>query len=334
MNPAYLACGGWIAAAVGVAAELGIADHLAGGPRTADELAAVTGASPAPLGAMLHLLVEAGVFAEAPPGTFANTADSELLRADHPASVRAWCRLAAGDYQRIFHGMSHTVRTGEPSAVPQLGATLYDYLTAHDAAADIYDHAMQDLAAPLAKRLAASYDFSAARIVADIGGGRGTIVRGLLRELPHLSGICFDRPATCARAERDLDPALRGRLSYHAGDFFESVPDADVYVLKNVLHNWGDAKSTALLRVIAAAMRGRGASRLLIIEPLKDAGMPGMYAALDAMLQMVICEPGATPRGAGQLSALANTAGLAVESIRPLSTGHTLIETAAIEQVP
>jgi C-methyltransferase len=325
-----LACGGWIAAAVGVAAELGIADHLAGGPRTAEELARTTRTAPGPLGAMLHLLVEAGVFAEAPPGTFANTPDSELLRADHPNSVRAWCRLAAGDYQRIFHGMSHTVRTGEPSALPQLGATLYDYLAAQPSAADIYDRAMQDLAAPLAALLATSYDFSAARLVADIGGGRGTIVRGLLLALPHLSGICFDRPATCERAERDLDPALRGRLSYHAGDFFESVPAADIYVLKNVLHNWGDAKSTALLRVIATAMRGRADSRLLIIEPLKDVGMPGMYAALDAMLQMVICEPGATPRNADQLSALARDAGFEVVSIRPLRTGHSLIETSVI----
>ena len=281
----------------------------------------------APLGAMLRLLVEAGVFAEAPPGTFANTPDSELLRRDHPSSTRAWCMLAAGDYQRIFQGMAHTVKTGQPSAPAVLDATLYQYLAAQPAAADIYDRAMEDLARPLSRLLASGYDFSGARVVADIGGGRGTIIRGLLRELPHLTGFCFDRPAVCERAEQDIPPAIADRLSYRAGDFFESVPPgADIYVLKNVLHNWGDERATALLRVIAEAMRPDPSSRLLVIEPLKDKGMPGMYSALDALLQFVICEPGATPRDARQLSALVHAAGMRVTAERPLATGHSLLE--------
>lgn len=327
MNPAYLACGGWIASSVGVAAELGIADQLSNGPRTAEELAYATGMAAAPLRAMMRLLVEAGVFAESPPGTFANTPDSELMRRDHPSSTRAWCMLAAGDYQRIFQGMAHTVKTGLPSAPPVLNATLYEYLAAQPAAADIYDRAMEDLARPLSRVLASSYDFSSAKVVADIGGGRGTIIRGLLRELPHLAGFCFDRPSVCARAEQDIPASLADRLSYRAGDFFEGVPSgADVYVLKNVLHNWGDERATMLLTSIANAMRPQSSSRLLIIEPLKDKGMPGMYAALDALLQFVICEPGATPRDAQQLSTLVHNAGMRVASERLLASGHTLLE--------
>lgn len=235
--------------------------------------------------------------------------------------------LAAGDYQRIFQGMAHTVKTGRPSAPAVLDATLYEYLAAQPAAADTYDRAMEDLARPLSRLLASSYDFSGARVVADIGGGRGTIIRGLLRELPHLTGFCFDRPSVCERASQDIPPALADRLSYRAGDFFDGVPSgADVYVLKNVLHNWGDERATMLLRAIADAMRPHPSSRLLIIEPLKDKGMPGMYAALDGLLQFVICEPGATPRDALQLSTLVQAAGMRVISERPLATGHALLE--------
>jgi hypothetical protein len=208
-----------------------------------------------------------------------------------------------------------------------LNATLYEFLSAHPDRADIYDRAMQDLARPLSRLLGAEYDFSQARVVCDIGGGRGTIVLGLLKDLPHLSGICFDRADTCERARRDLDPALAGRMTYDAGDFFETVPrHADVYIVKNVLHNWGDERAIALLRVIAGAMPAH--ARVLIIEPFKDKGMPGMYAALDALMQMVVSEPGAVARGADELSALAVAAGLQVDSIRPLKSGHSLIDSS------
>ncbi len=329
MNPGYLACSGWVASAVGVAAQLGIADLLAEGARTSGDLAGATGMKEMPLRRVLHLLAAMDVFAEGPDGTFANTKDSEALRADHPHSVRAWCMLACGDYQRIFQGMAHTVRTGEPATPAVLGSALYPYLTGHPEAADIYDRAMEDVARPLAGVVVQSRDFSSVRTVVDIGGGRGTIVRGLLRALPHLTGVCFDRPDVCERAARDVEPALHGRLSYVGGDFFASVPPgADIYILKNVLHNWNDERGVALLRAVAAAMQGAAQSRLLIIEPVIGGGMPGLYRALDDLLQIVICEPGATPRSREDLSALATGAGYAVAEPRALSSGHMLIECA------
>ncbi len=327
MNPGYLACSGWVASAVGIAAELGIADLLAGGPRTSGELAIAAGVQEMPLRRVLHLLAAMDVFKEEPAGTFANTADSEVLRADHPQSVRSWCRLAAGDYQRIFHGMAHTVRTGEPATPAVLGSTLYQHLVADPSAADIYDRAMEDLARPLAGVLAGSRDFSQVQTVMDIGGGRGTIVRGLLRALPHLRGICFDRPDVCERAARDVEPGLRHRLTYAGGDFFVSIPGgADVYVLKNVLHNWGDERAIVLLRTVAAAMAASASSRLLIIEPVIGGKMPGLYRALDDLLQIVICEPGATPRSRDDLVRLAEAAGLQPTADQALSSGHFLIE--------
>ncbi len=329
MKAAYLACGGWVASAVGLAASLGIADLLAEGPRSADDLARATGMQAAPLAGVMRVLTAVGLFAETPDGAFANTPESETLRADHPRSVRAWCMLAAGDYQRLFHAMRHTVATGEPAARPVLGESLYDYLAHTPEAADVYDRAMEDLARPLGGVLAAHRDFSRVSTVVDVGGGRGTVVRGLLRAVPHLRGQCVDRPAVCARAQRDLDADLRGRLTYCPGDFFEAVPaGADLYLLKNVLHNWGDERAVAILRSIATALAGVADGRLLIIEPVIGGGMSGLYRALDDLLQLVICEPGATPRSADALSALATQAGFLVTGVEALPSGHTVIEAA------
>jgi hypothetical protein len=330
VKAAYLACGGWIASAVGVAASLGVADLLADGPRKAAELAVATGVHAVPLSSVMRVLAAVGLFAETPDGAFANTADSEALRADHPQSVRAWCMLAAGDYQRLFQAMSHTVATGEPAANLVLGETLYSYLKHTPAAADVYDRAMEDLARPLAGVLAAGRDFSRVGTVVDVGGGRGTIVRGLLRAVPHLRGICLDRPDVCDRARGDIEPELRDRLTYSGGDFFESVPaGADLYILKNVLHNWGDDRALAILRPVANALRGVEHGRLLIIEPVIGGGMSGLYRALDDLLQLVICEPGATPRSADALSRLAEHAGFRVTGVQALPSGHTVVEAAA-----
>lgn len=329
MKAAYLACGGWVASAVGVAASLGIADLLADGPRSADDLARATGMRAAPLASVLRVLAAVGLFAETTDGTFTNTPDSEPLRAEHPQSVRAWCMLAAGDYQRLFQAMSHTVATGESAANLVLGESLYDYLTHTPAAADVYDRAMEDLARPLGGVLAASRDFSRVASVVDVGGGRGTVVRGLLRAVPHLRGTCVDRPEVCDRARRDLEPALRDRLAFHGGDFFESVPaGADLYLLKNVLHNWGDERALAILRPIAAALGGVAGGRLFVIEPLIGGGMSGLYRALDDLLQLVICQPGATPRSVEAVRRLASRAGFREAGVQALPSGHTLVELA------
>ena len=63
----HLISGGWVAQAVGVAAELGIADRLADGPRSSDDLAQATGAHPRALYRLLRALASVGIFTEVEP---------------------------------------------------------------------------------------------------------------------------------------------------------------------------------------------------------------------------------------------------------------------------
>jgi C-methyltransferase len=323
-----LACGGWVAAAVAAAARLRLADLMAAGPRSAADLASATGTREPVLRRVLRVLVAVGLFAEQADGRFANTADSTSLQSDHPRSMRNFCMLAAGEYGQAFAELMHTLETGQPGFVKVFGGSVYEHFAARPKAADVYDRAMEELARPVGRTLATLPLFAGVRTVVDVGGGRGTLVKAVLQGHPHLRGICVDREDVCARAAGELrasDPALADRLSFVPGDFFASVPaGADVYLLKNVLHNWNDDSAVAILTRVREAMDAAGA-RLLVIEPLVGEGPPSAYEAMDDLLQMVICQEGTTARSADQVRTLLARAALAEASVARLPTGHSVV---------
>ena len=315
MNPAYLASGGWIAAAVGAAATLGIADLVDAQPRTARELADATGTSEAILTKVLRVLTNVGLFAEDADGRFSNTADSAMLKTDHPQSMRYFCQLAAGDYQRIMQALPYALRTGEPASHPVLGHSLYEYLDRDAAAAEIYDRAMEDLSRSVGVSFAELRDYSRARLVVDVGGGRGTVVKEIVRRHAHVRGICADRGTVCRRAAEQLqrdEPELAKRLTFVPTDFFAGVPGGgDIYILKNVIHNWNDKSCVRILRCIADAMAPTPGARVSVMEPVQ---MTGLYAAADGLVKAVLGEKGMPHRDEAELRGLIHAAGLRVVS--------------------
>ena len=333
MNAAYLACGGWIASAVGAAATLRLADLMADQARSPRELAEATGTSEAVLGHVMRLLAAVGLFTETADGRYRNAPDAELLREGHPASMRSFCMLAAGDYQRICHELIHSLETGEPAARWAVGGSLYAHLERDPAAAETYDRAMEDLSRPMGVAFAAATDLADVRTVADVGGGRGGLIKGLLRARSSLRGLVVDRPDVCERARAGLgrtDPDLVGRLDYVAGDLFGMRPvGADLYVLKNVLRNWSDEACLRLLRSIGGAMAEDRAARLVVIDTRIDADLPPLYRALDAMVPAIISEPGARLRQPGEIGALLEQAGFTVAHTENLTAQHLLVEARA-----
>lgn len=332
-----IACAGWLSPCIAAAARLGIADLLSDEPRTADELADLTGTCAPVLLRVLRVLVSAKVFEQLDDGRFTHTPESQLLRTDHPESIRYFCILAGSEYHRAFGELMHTISTGEPGFRRAFGGSIYDYMDQQPDTAEVYDRAMQNLAAPVGVALAASYDFSGVRTVVDIGGGGGTLLRGLLLANREMRGICFDRPGVCERARRQRESSdeasLALRLEFVTGSFFETIPDGgDVYILKNVLHNWTDESSRRILANIHTAMVRRLSSdgkppRLLVIEPLISDGDASPYQRMDDLFQMVICEEGTTARTEPAMRRLLASASFAVTETRKLLTNHTVLET-------
>ena len=118
---------------------------------------------------------------------------------------------------------------------------------------DAFTGAMANHSASVARPLAQVLDTSAVNHVVDIGGASGTIIAALLEANPALRGTILERADVVPRAEAALAKlGLASRCRAVAGDFFDSVPEADLYILKVILHDWDDQQSINILRNCAA----------------------------------------------------------------------------------
>jgi predicted O-methyltransferase YrrM len=256
-----------VSQAIFVAAELGIADLLASGPRTADELASAAGAHAPSLHRVLRLLASEGVFAETEEGRFELTPMAAALQHEAPGPMRALARQIAQDAMwRSWGSLLHAVRTGESAFEHVHGVDLFQHHRQHPEERIVFDELMTAHSASAVRALAAAYDFSGVETVVDVGGGRGALAIGLLEAHTHLRGIVFDQPAEAADARVAIATArLAHRCEAVGGDFFEAVPyGSDVYLLKFVLHDWDDERCVAILRTCRRAMRP--SARLVVVE--------------------------------------------------------------------
>ncbi|MEU3776273.1 methyltransferase [Streptomyces sp. NPDC032472] len=336
MQLLQLAGMGWISRSLGVAARLGIADHLADGPKTAEEIAELTESHPDGVLYLMRVLGIVGVFHENEDGTFGHTELSQQLRDDHPRSMRYWCVLGGEMYYDVWRDLLTTVKTGAPSSRSEYGSSIYAYMDRDPEAGEVYDRAMADITRPAAAELARDFDFSEISHVIDVGGGTGHLLKGILSAHPDITGTVAERGDVAARGARILaesgDTDLQSRLSFTEADFFTEVPSgADAYFLKNVLHNWSPESSSKILESVQRAMvrtieesEGVAAEPVLfVIEPLLG---HDNASAIRSLFQMVVCEEGTRIRGEDDMRAQAAKAGLEVRSIKNLSTEHSVIE--------
>jgi hypothetical protein len=256
-----------ISRAVYVAAKLGVADLLADGPRSAAELAELTKTHAPSLYRVLRLLAALEVFREEPHGHFELTPLGERLRSGVPGSLRNWASLTDQIGRlRPFDRILDTVTSGEPGLKLEYGGTWIDFLGKHPTEAVNFQAGMSERTAAFAPSVATTYDFSQMRRVVDVGGGRGTLLVAVLAARTHLQGVVFDLPEGLVNAGETLRAAgVADRCAIESGDFFAAVPSgADGYLLANVLHDWDDARSIAILRNCRRAMRESG--KVLIVE--------------------------------------------------------------------
>jgi hypothetical protein len=268
-----------VSQALYAAAELGIADLLTDGARSADDLAAATGAHAPSLVRVLRLLASEGVFAQTDDERFALTPMAEALRRDAPGPGRAMVLVSAGPtLWRSWGQLLHSVRTGEPAFDHTYGVDFFAYFRQHPDEWALFDQLMTRQTAPAARAVAAAYDFAPFGTIVDVGGGRGALALGLLETTPHLRGVVFDQPAVADAAREAIAAAgLADRCAAVGGDFFESVAaGGDAYLLKWILHDWDDERCVAILRACRRVMHAGG--RLLVIELLVPPGDAPSFA--------------------------------------------------------
>jgi hypothetical protein len=323
-----LLTGKWISASISVVAELGIADLLARGDKTADELAAATSAHASSLYRVLRALASVGVFAETAEGRFQLTPLGECLRGGVPTSMKEFARFVAmPGAARSWDELMHCVMTGESGLRKAFGAqNPFDYFKDHPEEAQIFDGAMTDNSRQSAPAIAGAFDFGKFREVVDVAGGRGLLLATILERHPSVSGVLFDLPEVIKGAEGTLASfGLGGRCRTVGGDFFQAVPKgADAYILKHIIHDWDDEKAVAILRNVREAMDPAG--RLLVVEVVIAPGNEPSVGKLLDLEMMVI--PGGRERTADEYRDLFAAAGFRLAQIHETHAPASIIEGA------
>jgi hypothetical protein len=306
--------------ALAVAADLGLADALASGPRTADALAEELGADADALERLLRFLVGRGVFRRTRAGAYKNNAASDLLRNDDTASMRPWARFFGADWHvSVWNQLGHSVRTGDSAAVAAFGRDFWEHLTEVDpAAGEMFDDAMESIARVQQELVATKYDWPTGARVCDIGGGTGTLLSGILAANPTLSGVLFDLPAVVAKAGPVLERAgTTDRVAVVGGSFFDEVPEGcDRYVLQAIVHDWDDESCVRFLTRCREAMAPGG--RVLVLEQtMPDHDGDHLIKAID--LEMLVDTGTGRERTRAQFDALFGRAGLRIRKVVPIA---------------
>jgi ubiquinone/menaquinone biosynthesis C-methylase UbiE len=259
--------GFWVSRAIYVAAKLRLADLVKDGPKTADELARLTGTHAPSLYRVLRALVAAGVFAGAEQGRYGKTPLSETLRSDTPGSLRAMAMVELGQEHFLAWGnLMRSVKTGEIAFDNLFKQNAWEYYARNPEGARNFNEAMRGVTEMINAAVIAAYDFSGFDKIVDVAGGTGVLIGAILGAHPRMRGVLFDLPHVIAEAEPLLDAAgVRDRCATATGDFFESVPEGgDVYAMKWIIHDWDDEKAKVILKNIHRAISEKG--KLLLIE--------------------------------------------------------------------
>jgi hypothetical protein len=259
--------------AIHVAAVLGIADLLADGPRSSDNLAAATATHPGTLYRLLRALAGVGVFREEDDRHFALTDLGACLRSDAPEPVGGWATFVGEPYQwQAWSALLHSVRTGENAFRHVHGIDSWTFRSRHPELSASFDRAMTDLSRQLSFAIQAAYDFGRFEHVVDVGGGNGAFLAAILAKHPAMHAVLFDQPHVVSGAGPILAAAgVADRCQVVGGSFFESVPaGGDAYVLKAILHDWEDEPCLQILRTCRQAMADGTA--LLVVE--RELGRP------------------------------------------------------------
>lgn len=255
--------------ALHVAAKLGLFDVLRDGAKSSEEIAASVGAHAPSLLRLLRFLVKVGVLAYAEGDRFAATPLGELLRADHPDGLHSLAVMMGSPFFWHPYGALYaSIKSGERAFDQVFGMPFFAYLEDHPEDAAIFN---ADMSAAIPLDLLDAYDFSTFRTIVDVAGGQGMLLQAILERCPQASGVLFDQPSVIAQAPRPSSADVAARFQAVAGDMFASVPaGGDAYVLRRIIHDWGDDEAIRILRNCRQAMHQGG--KVLLIEQILHPG--------------------------------------------------------------
>ncbi|HTM64596.1 MAG TPA: methyltransferase [Gammaproteobacteria bacterium] len=248
-----------------VAAKLDIADHLSSGTKSIDQLAVLTNSQLEPLYRVMRCLVSLGIFSEDGERRFAMNPAADDLRGDADNTIKDFVVLCGEELYQSAGDLLYSVKTGKPAFNHIYGMSHWEYLEKNPDKAKIFHDAMERGSIPMIHAIIKHYDFSPFKKIVDIGGGKGHLLCEILKQYPNAVGDVFDLPNAKEHAIEYINQSnLADRCNANSGDFLQSVPAGDLYLLKVVLHDWDDVHAKIILKNCRKSINKSG--RLLIIE--------------------------------------------------------------------
>lgn len=313
---------------IGAAVRLGLFERIRSRPRAAEELAEETSVDPPSLRRLLRALVAMELVIEDEEGRFRPTSTGMHFGSDELGPLAIYA--TSEPLWRAWSRLEDSIRTGQRAFDLEYGMRDWDYYTTHPQMGAIFDAAMRAVTSPAAASIIGAHDFSAYRIVADIGGGDGTLLSAVLTANPSVEGILFDRPDVVERAARGLtESGLGHRCRAVGGSFFDEVPSgADAYLMKWILHDWEDRDAQRILTVCRRAMAA-GTDLIVVERVLPDRiGSDDLEAVL-ADLQMMVMT-GGVERTESEFRALLAVSGFRLAEITATSAPVSVLRAVAI----
>lgn len=318
-----LISGYWISQSIYVVCKLNIAGLLKDGPMSIEELAAATKTDTRSLYRLLRALASVEIFAEEEGRRFRLTPLAEPLRPGVPGSKHALALMMGEEHFRAWGELLYSVQTGKTAFEKVFGAPIFDWLARHPEKAQIFDDAMVGIHGRETAAMLPAYNLDGVQVLADIGGGNGSNLSAVLLKYPQMRGILFDLPHVIERARERISAAgLSDRCQLVAGNFFESVPVADAYLLRHIIHDWNDEQSLRILQTIHRAMPQDG--QLLLVESVIPPGNTPSGGKLLDLVMLTI--PGGLERTEQEYRQLYASAGFQLTRIIPTDAEVSVIE--------
>jgi hypothetical protein len=301
-----------------IVAELGIADLIDDEPVSAAQLANLSDSHPEALSRVLSLLCAHGVF-DRVDGRFQHTELSRIIRSDHPASMRAFARMFGIPliWQSVIR-LNDSVATGRPMGNDVTEGGFWRYFEDHPEDNVKFNSTMAAKSQVVVPLVVAAYDFESLSRIVDVGGGRGHLLDAIIKSTVKPTGLLFDQP----HVVREAAPIARGRLQVLGGDFFtDTLPEADAYVLMEVIHDWDDEHAERILRTVRNA--APAGSKILLVEAMMpDAPVPCWTTTLDVVMLNLL---GGRQRSLPEYTALLNKCGFDEVREIPVGAGHSIV---------
>jgi hypothetical protein len=315
----------WVAVALYTAAKLGIADHLAGGARSAVELAPALGAHAPSLHRFMRTLAGLGILTEGDGQRFALTSLGEALKTGAPGAARSTLLAFGGvAFVRTWEEIFYSLETGKPAFDKVWGMPIFDYFARHPEAASLFSEAMVGFHGSEPPTVADAYDFSGVQTVVDVGGATGNMLAALLSRHVGLRGVLYDLPHVLRDAPALLKArGVESRVTIEAGSFFERVPaGGDAYVLSHIIHDWSEEQCLTILGHCRRAIGPEG--RLLIVETVLPDGDTPHQGKLQDLVMLAF--PGGQERTEAEYSELLAKAHFRLQRVVPTTSVVSIVE--------